>query len=80
MDQVSRVEVVYGAEHVVHHCGQVILTELKKFMLIKDLVEICLFTVHNDKQVLNRLSRVHINLWSDDVENARREYVILKRR
>ena len=80
MDQVGRVEEVYRAEHVVHDRRQVVLTQLKKFMLSKNLVQICLFTVHYDKQVLHRLGRVQINLRCDDVENARREYVFLQRR
>ena len=52
MNEIGGVQIVHRAEYVIHDGCQVVLTELIKFIISKDHIQVRVLDVHDHEQVI----------------------------
>ena len=80
MDQIGRVNIIDGAQHIVHDYSQMIHVHLQPLVLLEHLVQIGLLDVHDEENVVNRIWRAFVNIRDDHIENVGGKTVALQRR
>ena len=68
MHQICRVQIMYGAKHVIHDRSRMIHTKLICLMTVNDFSQIGLLYFHNNKNVANRTLRIQINIWNHNIK------------